>query len=121
MICRKCGHTDGMHDERGCVALNCSCDRYVPLPTNAVRFDQPGRGPLMSYPRRIGIWSNGPPGRYLQVDSRLGERRSRWHWFNLARANDESLRCRADVIERKACHQGERVLAGRLKHFYIAR
>jgi hypothetical protein len=61
MICRKCGHTDGMHDERGCVALNCSCDRYVPVPTNVVTFEQPGRGPLMSYARRISIWSNRTP------------------------------------------------------------
>ena len=46
MICSKCGHSSGMHDERGCVALNCSCGRYIPLPTNVIRFVQPARGPL---------------------------------------------------------------------------
>jgi hypothetical protein len=34
MACHKCGHANGMHDERGCVALNCSCDRYVPAVTS---------------------------------------------------------------------------------------
>ena len=58
MICRKCGHTDGMHDERGCVALNCSCDRYVPVPTNVAPFDQPGRGPLIAVGN--GSWTRLP-------------------------------------------------------------
>jgi hypothetical protein len=52
--CHKCGHTDGMHDERGCVALDCSCDQYVPnIPTqnvpretNVKQFVQPPRPPL---------------------------------------------------------------------------
>jgi hypothetical protein len=30
MTCGKCGHTSGMHDERGCVALDCLCNRYIP-------------------------------------------------------------------------------------------
>jgi hypothetical protein len=54
MNCRKCGHTDGMHDERGCVALDCSCDQYLPniltqrAPEEATlqRFVQPPRPPL---------------------------------------------------------------------------
>jgi hypothetical protein len=45
-ICRMCGHTNGMHDERGCVVLNCSCDRTLPTPKNVIRFIQPARGPL---------------------------------------------------------------------------
>jgi hypothetical protein len=46
MICIKCGHTNGMHDDRGCVALYYLCDRYVPAPTNVIWFVQPPRGPL---------------------------------------------------------------------------
>ena len=41
MTCRKCGHTNGMHDERGCVALNCSCDQYVPPQDNFKPLVQP--------------------------------------------------------------------------------
>ena len=49
--CRKCGHTDGMHDEHGCVALDCSCDQYLPAqntpaPKNIQPFAQPPRPPL---------------------------------------------------------------------------
>jgi hypothetical protein len=49
MTCRKCGHTDGMHDERGCVALDCSCDQYLPrIPAQNVppRIAEPPRPPL---------------------------------------------------------------------------
>jgi len=46
MSCAKCGQTDGMHDERGCVALDCSCDRYIATQTNVMQFVQPSRGPL---------------------------------------------------------------------------
>jgi hypothetical protein len=46
MICRKCGHTNGMHDERGCVALDCLCNRYVPTEIDAIPFVQPPRPPL---------------------------------------------------------------------------
>ncbi len=49
--CRKCGHADGMHDEQGCVALDCSCDQYLPAkdapaPKNIKQFVQPPRPPL---------------------------------------------------------------------------
>jgi hypothetical protein len=41
MICRKCGHASGMHDERGCVALSCLCNRYIPTQLNAILAVQP--------------------------------------------------------------------------------
>jgi hypothetical protein len=61
MTCRKCGHTDGMHDERGCVALDCSCGQYLPntptqnvsLQANIKRIAHPPRPPLIA-PRYAG-------------------------------------------------------------------
>jgi hypothetical protein len=57
LSCRKCGHTDGVHDENGCGALDCSCDQYipntttenVPTRTNVKQFVQPPRPPLNVY------------------------------------------------------------------------
>jgi hypothetical protein len=46
MICRRCGHSSGMHDERGCVALSCLCNRYIPTQINAILAVQPLRLPL---------------------------------------------------------------------------
>jgi len=42
----KCRHTDGMRDERGCVALDCSCNLYIPTQTKVIPFVQPPRPPL---------------------------------------------------------------------------
>jgi hypothetical protein len=46
MICRQCGHSSGMHDEHGCVALSCLCNRYIPTLINAILDVQPPRLPL---------------------------------------------------------------------------
>lgn len=46
MICRECGHSSGMHDEHGCVALSCLCNRYIPTQINAMLAVQPPRLPL---------------------------------------------------------------------------
>jgi hypothetical protein len=46
MICRRCGHSSGMHDGRGCVALSCSCNRYIPTQIKAILAVQPPRLPL---------------------------------------------------------------------------
>jgi hypothetical protein len=46
MTCRKCGHTNGMHDEGGCVALNCACNRYIPAEVDGIPSIQPPRPPL---------------------------------------------------------------------------
>jgi hypothetical protein len=54
MNCGECGHTDGMHDEHGCVALDCSCAKYLPNiltpsapePAGLQRFVRPPRPPL---------------------------------------------------------------------------
>lgn len=46
MICRKCGHSSGMHDESGCVALSCPCNEYVPTQAIAPPSVQPPRLPL---------------------------------------------------------------------------
>jgi hypothetical protein len=42
----KCGHTNTMHDERGCVALSCLCNGYTPTQDNVRPFVQPPRQPL---------------------------------------------------------------------------
>jgi len=49
--CSKCGHSDGMHGEDGCVALDCSSNQCspaqnVPAPKNIKPFVQPPRPPL---------------------------------------------------------------------------
>ena len=63
MICRKCGHASGMHDDGGCMALNCVCDRYIPTSTNVTPFVQPPRGPLNygRHDRQPRISSSGRP------------------------------------------------------------
>ena len=62
MICRKCGHSSGMHDERGCVALSCLCNRYIPTQINAIFAIEPPRLPLnvkrMSLPFEPGLRSS---------------------------------------------------------------
>lgn len=55
-ICLTCGHANGMHDDRSCVALNCSCERYIPAAKNVIMFVQPARGPL-----NVARYPNRPP------------------------------------------------------------
>jgi hypothetical protein len=62
MICRRCGDSSGMHDECGCAALSCLCNRYIPTQINAVLAVQPPRLPLnvkrISLPWELGSGSS---------------------------------------------------------------